>query len=184
VIDFEAVTYFLWSILKQKRADWRYKRRLSPQFVLSQAMKKTIRSFFTVLMALVVLTASTGFGVIEHHCMMRGKSLHLAALKKENAKGCGQEHSKLPISDKTSFQKQNCCEDQQSYENVDVSSSVTQWVAKIIKVVSDAVIGAFIAVFKAIVAFFVPESSSASLSSFSSLLHGRSLLSFVQSFLI
>jgi hypothetical protein len=147
-------------------------------------MKKTIRSFFTVLMAFVVLTASTGFGVIEHHCMMRGKSLHLAALQKANAKGCGQEHSKLPISDKTSFQKQNCCQDQQSYENVDVSSSVTQWIAKIIKIVSDAVIGAFIAVFKAIVALFVPESSSVSLSSFSSLLHGRSLLSFVQSFLI
>jgi hypothetical protein len=117
--------------------------------------------------------------------MMRGKSLHLAALQKEGAKGCQQEHSKAPVSDKTSFQKQACCDDDQSYENVDVSSSLAQWVAKILKVVSDAVIGALVAVFKAIISLFAsgPDSSS-SFSSFSSLFHGRSLLSFVQSFLI
>lgn len=148
-------------------------------------MKTTLRNYFTVLMALLILTASTGFGVIEHHCMMRGKSLHLAALQKEGAKGCQQEHSKTPVSDKTSFQKQACCDDDQSYENVDVSSSLAQWVAKILKVVSDAVIGALVAVFKAIILLFSSGTdSSASLSSFSSLFHGRSLLSFVQSFLI
>lgn len=148
-------------------------------------MKTTLRNCFTIFMALLILTASTGFGVIEHHCMMRGKSLHLAALQKEGAKGCQQEHSKFPISDKTSFQKQDCCNDDQSYENIDVSSSLTQWVAKILKVVSDAFIDALVAVFKAIISLFSssPDSSS-SLSSFSSLFHGRSLLSFVQSFLI
>jgi hypothetical protein len=148
-------------------------------------MKTTLRNYFTILLALLILTASTGFGVIEHHCMMRGKSLHLAALQKEGAKGCQQEHSKSPISYKTSLQKQACCDDDQSYENVDVSSSLAQWVAKILKVASDAVIGAFIAVFKAIISLFSSGAdSSAHLSSFSSLFHGRSLLSFVQSFLI
>lgn len=148
-------------------------------------MKNTLRNYFTILMALLILTASTGFGVIEHHCMMRGKSLHLAALQKEGAKGCQQEHSKSPISDKTSFQKQDCCDDDQSYENVDVSSSLAQWIAKILKVVSDAVIGALISVFKTIISLFSSgPDSSANLSSFSSLFHGRSLLSFVQSFLI
>ncbi|MFN8343562.1 MAG: hypothetical protein U0X91_01075 [Spirosomataceae bacterium] len=148
-------------------------------------MKTILRNGFTVLMALIVLTASTGFGVIEHHCMMRGKSLHLAALQKEGEKGCQQDSQKIPDTDKTSFQKQDCCDDEQSYENVDVSSSVTQWMAKILKVVSDTVIGALVAVFKAVLALFATDPDSSSLlSSFTSLFHGRSMLSFVQSFLI
>jgi hypothetical protein len=148
-------------------------------------MKTTLRKYFTLLMSFVVLTASTGFGVIEHHCMMRGKSLHLAALQKEGTKGCDQDHPKSPVSDKASFQKQNCCDDDQSYENVDMSSSVTQWIAKILKIVSDAMIGVLIAAFKAVISLFSSDpDSSTNLSSFSSLFHGRSMLSFVQSFLI
>jgi hypothetical protein len=117
--------------------------------------------------------------------MMRGKSLHLAALQKEGEKGCQQDETKIPGTAKTSFQKQDCCDEDQSYENVDVSSSLTQWMAKILKVVSDAVIGAMVAVFKAILTLFSADTDSSSLvSSFSSLFHGRSLLSFVQSFLI
>jgi hypothetical protein len=147
-------------------------------------MKKTLRSYFIFLMAVVVLTANTGFGVIEHHCMMRGKSLHLAALQKEGAKGCQQDQTKHPISEKTSFQKQDCCDDQQSYENVEVASSIMQWVAKFLQVISDAFIGAFIAVFQALSELLFPHSDSSSIFSFTSLHHGRSLLSFVQSFLI
>ncbi len=147
-------------------------------------MKTTLRKYFTLFMALVVLTASTGFGVIEHHCMMRGKSLHLAALKKEGTKACEQDTQKVPVSDKTSFQKQDCCDDEQSYENVDVSSSIMHWVAKFLQVISDAFVGAFIAVFKALSELLFPHSDSSSVFSFSSLHHGRSLLSFVQSFLI
>lgn len=147
-------------------------------------MKVVVRKYLTMLMALVVLTASTGFGVVEHHCMMRGKSLHLAALQKEGVKGCQKNSTKTPVSEKTSFQKQNCCDDIQSYENVDVSSSLMQGVAKILKVATDAVIGALIAVFSAISTFVSPTPDSASLSSFTSLFHGRTLLSFVQSFLI
>ena len=147
-------------------------------------MKTTLRNCFTIIMALLILTASTGFGVIEHHCMMRGKSLHLAALQKEGTKGCQQEHTKSPISDKTSFQKQDCCDDEQSYENVEVASSLTQWVAKFLQTVSDALVGAVIAVFKALSELFSSNSDSTSVFSFTSLFHGRSLLSFVQSFLI
>ncbi|AEI51722.1 HYC_CC_PP family protein [Runella slithyformis] len=147
-------------------------------------MRTFLRRSLTLLMALVVLTASMGFGVVEHHCIMRGKSLHLAALQKEGVPGCQQDSAKIPVSDKTSFQKQNCCDDQQSYENVDVSSSVTQWVAKFLQIISDAVIGALTAVFKSIIALFVSGADSSAHFSFTSLFHGRSLLSFVQSFLI
>ena len=152
--------------------------------VIWKSMKTLFRRSLTLFMAFVVLTASTGFGVIEHHCLMRGKSVHLAALQKEGAKGCQQDHAKTPLSGQTSFQKQDCCDDLQSYENVDVSSSVTQWVAKFLQIVSDAVIGALVAVFKAIAGVFTPADNAASVTSFTSLLHGRSLLSFVQSFLI
>ncbi|MEZ4904263.1 MAG: hypothetical protein R2822_22190 [Spirosomataceae bacterium] len=148
-------------------------------------MNVMLRKYLSFLMAVVVLTASTGFGVVEHHCLMRGKSLHLAALQKEGAKGCQENHSKAPVSEKTSLQKQDCCADVQSYENVDISSSLSQWVAKIIKVATDAAIGAVIAAFQAISSFVFPEEdASSNLFSFSSLFHGRALLSFVQSFLI
>lgn len=147
-------------------------------------MKTFLRRALTLFMALVVLTASMGFGVVEHHCIMRGKSLHLVALHQEGTRGCQQDSAKIPFSDKASFQKQNCCDDQQSYENVDVSSSVTQLVAKFLQIVSDAVIGALTAVFKAIIALFVQSPDSSKVHSFSSFFHGRSLLSFVQSFLI
>ncbi len=42
---------------------------------------------FAIVMAFVVLLSSTGFGLVEHSCMMRGKSVELAALKNASS-GC------------------------------------------------------------------------------------------------
>ncbi|WP_028668646.1 HYC_CC_PP family protein [Runella zeae] len=147
-------------------------------------MKHTFRKYFTIFMALVLLTASTGFGVIEHHCMMRGKSLHLAAINQHPSDSCQHSSRKAAISAQAAIQKQDCCEEVRSYENVEVSSSLIQWIAKFLQVATDAVIGALVAVFQALAELLFPSASSALSSSFSSIFHGRSLLVFVQSFLI
>lgn len=148
-------------------------------------MKHTFRKYFTIFMALVLLTASTGFGVIEHHCLMRGKSLHLAAINQHPSDSCQHSSRKAPISAQAAIQKQDCCDEVGSYENVEVSSSIIQWIAKFLQIVTDAVIGALVAVFQALAELLFPSSASSALSSsFSSIFHGRSLLVFVQSFLI
>ncbi len=147
-------------------------------------MKHTFRKYFTIFMALVLLTASTGFGVIEHHCLMRGKSLHLAAVNQHPSDSCQHDTKKAPVSVKAAIQKQDCCDEVQSYENVEVTSSIIQWIAKFLQIVTDAVIGALVAVFQALTEVLFPSASSTLASSFSSIFHGRSLLVFVQSFLI
>ena len=143
------------------------------------------RRFLAFFMALVVLTASTGFGVVEHHCILRGKSLHLAALSKQKCGSCATTKEATTPAGQTIIKKRTCCEDQQRYENVEVASSVTQWVAKLLKATADWAVETFVAVFKVVFEFFLPTSAgSSSVYSFTSFFHGRSLLSFVQSFLI
>lgn len=148
-------------------------------------MKLMFRRFLAFFMALVVLTASTGFGVVEHHCILRGKSLHLAALSKEKCGSCATTKEPATPAGQTTIKKRTCCEDQQRYENVEVASSVTQWVAKLLKTTADWAVETIVAVFKVVFEFFLPTSAgSSSVYSFTSFFHGRSLLSFVQSFLI
>ncbi len=143
------------------------------------------RRFLAFFMALVVLTASTGFGVVEHHCILRGKSLHLAAFDKKKCGSCVSTKESETPAGQTIIKKRTCCEDQQRYENVEVTSSVAQWVAKLLKTTADWAIETFVAVFKVVFEFFLPASvGSSSVYSFTSFFHGRSLLSFVQSFLI
>lgn len=143
------------------------------------------RRFLAFFMALVVLTASTGFGVVEHHCILRGKSLYLAAFDKKKCGSCVSIKESETPAGQTIIKKRTCCEDQQRYENVEVTSSVTQWVAKLLKTTADWAIETFVAVFKVVFEFFLPASvGSSSVYSFTSFFHGRSLLSFVQSFLI
>lgn len=148
-------------------------------------MKQTLQRYFTILMAFVVLMASTGFGVVEHRCIMRGKSLHLAALEKKGCHGCHQKHTKAPLSNQTSVQKKGCCDDQQRYAHLETSSSLAQYVAKFLNTIADAVIDTATAVVKSAVQFIKNAlSPSASVTTFSSLFHGRSMLSWIHSLLI
>lgn len=135
-------------------------------------------------MAFVVLTASTGFGFIEHSCMMRGKSLQLAAVSKA-CKGCPVSKKESTDSKTPVIKKTDCCKEDASFEKVDVVSSASQLVAKILKSMADAVVSAVRFTFILLAEWLLPLSgSSASAVSFSSLYHGRSMLSFVQTFRI
>ncbi|GAB2791158.1 hypothetical protein GCM10027275_40130 [Rhabdobacter roseus] len=138
-------------------------------------------------MTCVVLLTSTGVGLVEHHCMMRGKSTQFVTIGKgDSCKHCvSKSQVAASASQQPTLQKAACCKDDQSYQKVDVVSSFSQLLAKLLKAFAEAVFAAVKAVVLTLVGWLLPASGSSSVAvSFSSLLHGRSMLSFVQSFLI
>ncbi|CAG4990526.1 hypothetical protein DYBT9275_00549 [Dyadobacter sp. CECT 9275] len=155
-------------------------------------MKNQLHQSLTILMAFLILLSSTGFGFIEHQCMMRGKSMQLIAEKKPDScekkvvSTCCAASKRQKEASGTFFKKTDCCKEQQKYEKVDVTSSaVTQLLAKVLKVLA----GGF--VWTAPSFSFIEQYWEASLLSvrrnvisFTSLFHGRSMLFFIQSFLI
>ncbi len=139
-------------------------------------------------MAMLVLLSSTGFAFIEHECMMRGKSVKFfTEQKQETGKGRASCCAKSKVSEDlegTFFKKTDCCKDSHKFEKVDVPSQGTQ-LTKWIKALSDGVVWSATS-FQFLQAEWITPSftQSTNILSFSSLFHGRSMLSFVQSFLI
>jgi hypothetical protein len=141
---------------------------------------------FTILMAMVVLLSSTGFGLVEHNCMMSGKSVQLVSLgESSGCQGCKKvtsathEEASYPV-----FKKKACCDESQKHEKIEVVS-VSPASVKILKsAVNPAAF--FSQSFRATLGNLqsIAVGQSYLLSSFSSLHYGRAMLSFVQSFLI
>jgi hypothetical protein len=149
--------------------------------------KNKLYRMFAIVMALVVLLSSTGFGLVEHSCMMRGKSVELISLGE--AQGCQMCVKKTAIAPQklttSVFKKKACCEEDQKHQKIEVVSSLSQASAKVLKA-KDLPAGVAIQL-SFLLAQLEPDATSASSSaflSFSFRFYGRSLLSFVQSFLI
>lgn len=142
-------------------------------------------------MAVLVLISSTGFGLIEHQCMMRGMTVKLVSEKKSDSckekvvSSCCARSKALKEAKTTFFKKTACCKDTQKFEKVDVVSALVQLHAKAMKVFADGLLWSLQS-FTFLVQEWIAPSSHFSLSviSFSSLFHGRGMLVFVQSFLI
>jgi hypothetical protein len=83
---------------------------------------KAIRSrIFAFLMIGVVLTLSTGMGLVEHTCLMSGKKTASA----EHRKGCCAKKSTKAAShagDEATIKADNCCEVETQYIHVDFVS--------------------------------------------------------------
>lgn len=149
-------------------------------------VKNKLYRTFTILMAIVVLLSGTGFGLVEHHCMMRGKSIELLSLGESNGcSGCKkvatimQERAAHPT-----FNKKACCDESQKHEKVEVVS-VAAHSAKLLKAANTTAVlsaCAFLSTGSNLTEAGVSQASS--LFTFSSLFYGRAMLSFVQSFLI
>lgn len=92
-------------------------------------MKKTLFRLFNVMMAVVVLLSSTGFGFVEHSCIVKGKTV---SLHKKGDLCCSAKDKKhFPLNNKNAIvKKSSCCTEEEKYENVEYSSSVSQLVAK------------------------------------------------------
>jgi len=143
-------------------------------------------------MAFLVLLSSTGFGFIEHQCMMRGKSVQFVSESKVKSDGrkiassCCEKSRALKESKGTFFKKTDCCKDNQKFEKVDAVSVQGPALVKSMKVFAGDLLWSMQS-FRFIISEWTNPGayvSSNKIISFSSLFHGRSMLSFVQSFLI
>lgn len=103
-------------------------------------MKRALFQFFNLLMACVVLLSSTGFGLVEHSCQMRGKkkTMIVAFSDVKPQPTCATDGKPMPSNEPT-IKKTECCQDEHQYENVDAGSSFTQLIAKFVKTVTEAV---------------------------------------------
>jgi hypothetical protein len=149
-------------------------------------MKRTLFQLFNLLMACVVLLSSTGFGLVEHSCQMRGKkkTVVVAFSDAKTPRGCAVDQMAAP-TDQPTIKKTVCCQDDQHFENVDISSSLSQLIAKFIKSITETVIAGVTAVL-AWIAEWIFGGQSASIALFSSppSLSGRDILTLVQTLLI
>lgn len=149
-------------------------------------MKRTLFRLFNLLMACVVLLSSTGFGLVEHSCQMRGKkkTMVVAFSDAKTQPGCSSDKQPMPAS-QTVLKKTECCQDDQRYENVDVSSSLSQFVAKFVKTITETVIAGVMTVVTWLIdLFFADKSSSVSVFPSPPSPSGRDILTLVQSLLI
>ena len=148
-------------------------------------MKRILSQLFNVFMACTILVSSTGFGLVERSCHMRGKTVYLS-LKEAEAKRCAADQLLMTQpAGQTGMDKTPCCADETRYENVDVTSSLTQLVAKFLKTAIDTVTAGFTATLIWFIKTVFPSKSSASLTAHAPPLPaGRTLLAFVQRLLI
>ena len=142
-------------------------------------------------MAFLILLSSTGFGFIEHACMMRGKSVKFVSESKTDSfktkavSSCCAKSKALKESKGTFFKKTSCCKENQKFEKLDVTSSFSQMLTKSFNALADGVLWSSKAFIFIVAEWNFPApAKSSQIISFSSLLHGRSMLSFIQSFLI
>ncbi|MGF7219134.1 hypothetical protein GGR92_005316 [Spirosoma lacussanchae] len=82
---------------------------------------------FCCWLAILVLLSSTGFGMVEHWCQMRGHTKTLLAAQKECPKPCQADEPEAPVSGGPVLKKQPCCKTTLTYEHLDVSSFVADY---------------------------------------------------------
>ena len=148
-------------------------------------MKRNLYQLYNLLMACVVLLSSTGFGLVEHSCQMRGKKKTVVVAFSE-AKSTSCATGKHTVSsDQTVVKKTECCQDDQHFENVDISSSLTQFIAKFVKVATEAVLTSVVVVMTWIIdVVFTHETTSVTAYASPPSLSGRDILTLVRSLLL
>lgn len=134
-------------------------------------------------MVAVVLTGSTGFGLVEHTCHFSKKTTVSVGIA-DRPLSCCRVEAGCPAAPHEHFRKAPCCTETTHYENVDVSASLTGSAAKVgklaVEALTEAVVYTAMVLVQAVLAFITDsphEQAAVPLS-------GRSLLAFVQSFLL
>ncbi|WP_019990201.1 HYC_CC_PP family protein [Rudanella lutea] len=148
-------------------------------------MKRQLFRIVNVLMAVVVLLSSTGFGLVEHSCQMRGKKISLVGTEKTGCVGCPTAKAQ-PASAQPVVKKADCCQEEQRYEKVDIGSSLSQLVAKFFKIMAEAVVTSVTTLVTALLNWMFSQDESVVIHAPNAppAAHGRQLLVLVQSFLI
>jgi hypothetical protein len=75
-------------------------------------------------LAILVLLSSTGFGMVEHWCQMRGHTKTILLTEKGCETPCKSDEIQAPLSGEQSIKKMPCCKTTVSYEHLDVSRVV------------------------------------------------------------
>lgn len=149
-------------------------------------MKRNLFKLLNLFMACVVLLSSTGFGLVEHTCQMRGKQKTVVtAFSQAKAQpGCAVDQSGVDPQT-TVIKKTECCQDDQRYENVDISSSISQVVAKFVKAIAETIVLGVVTLLSFLADWLFADKSS-SVVAFPSppSLSGRAILTLIQSLLI
>lgn len=132
-------------------------------------MQSPFNRILTIVMAGVVFFASSGFGLVEHSCKMRGS--REITTSQEAKKGCCPSHNKnLPAQ--TTIACADCCESDSAFLSVDLAP-VVEKASHILVNIGQAILHAFINVFN----HLLPNQELATHSSDSSPpLAGRALL--------
>lgn len=148
-------------------------------------MQRKLFQLFNLLMACTVLVSSTGFGLVERSCQMRGKTMYLN-LKEAEARRCVTDHKEPgAASGNVMVGKTPCCQDETTYKHVDVKSSLTQSVAKFLKNITHAIGAGVVSVLAWLIEVVFSSASSATVTiSSPPLPSGRSLLALIQHLLI
>ncbi len=148
-------------------------------------MKRKLFRILNVVMAMVVLLSSTGFGLVEHSCQMRGKKISRISVSEPTCAGCPSGKT-ASASIQPSVKKTDCCENEKRYQNVDVTSSLSQLVAKFFKIVAETIVTSVTNMVTTLLSwlFFTDASIVAHSPNAPPAAFGRTLLTLVQSFLI
>ncbi|GAB3643701.1 HYC_CC_PP family protein [Spirosoma arcticum] len=124
-------------------------------------MKRTLFQLVNLLMVCVVLLSSTGFGLVEHSCQMRGKrtTMVVAFSDAKTQPGCSADGKPMPSEQ--IVRKTDCCQNESSYQNVDSQSSLSQLIAKFVKTVTEAVLAGVMVVIAYLAEWIFDQQSSA-----------------------
>ena len=124
-------------------------------------MKRALFQLFNLIMTCVVLLTSTGFGLVEHSCQMRGKkkTMVVAFSDVKQQTGCAADGRPMPPK-QTVISKTDCCQNEGSYQNVDTQSSLSQLVAKFVKTVTETVLTGVVAVIAYLAGWIFDRESS------------------------
>jgi hypothetical protein len=118
-------------------------------------MKTFILKTLSYLMVGVVFMSSTGFGLVEHSCLMSGKKERMLMSEKSC---CTQKTVTLASHHpkKTAQKKSECCQVEKEYSNVDfsTSTSIVQVFSKLLVDLSVAVLHVFSFLFNLLVEAF------------------------------
>lgn len=154
-------------------------------------MKNKLHRSITILMAFLVLLSSTGFVLTERQCAMVGsKSMQVVgqsiekSCKPKVASSCCAKSAAMKMAKGTSIKKTACCKESQKLEKLEVASVNSHLLTKLLKSVATGVTWSVTRYQFIQAEWVVPAPSCSSDISFSSRLHGRSMLAFIQSFLI
>ena len=149
-------------------------------------MKHALFQLFNLIMTCVVLLTSTGFGLVEHSCQMRGKkkTMLVAFSDVKQQMGCAADGQPMPPK-QTVVNKTDCCQNEGSSENVGTQSSLSQLVAKFVKTVTETVLAGVTALITYLVEWiFNRGSSSLSVVDLPPSPSGRDILTLVRSLIL